>query len=348
VRTASMFLSVYCCLSAVSGQRLETVIALPNERPVSSVATGVPGLPRRVGAPFEVYAGKVDTIGGTAYDWQASGPAWRMLVDSRRYGIHATWMHSSDTSDTTFPDLNMRYNFHGTVSGWYYIDPHILLSGVHVFVERTGYGNIDVDRSGVAVISAHHATSSGLAPIVARDAAVGAGIFEFSDGEPTIDGYASPCIGVNTNGYYQMAMTDDSTHGSLYWSRSTAWQAWDPAMRITPPEPEALFPGYNIAASKVPNSGKVCITWVETPVSGYAQEPGFYRESPDGGDTWYDPVQLEFPPAFSPTSETVPSFHVTSLFPFYDNDDRLNIVANLSPYVNDTNWIDPGIRGHNT
>jgi hypothetical protein len=42
----------------------------------------------------------------------------------------------------------------------------------------------------------------------------------------------------------------------------------------------------------------------------------------------------------------VPSFHVSSLFPFYDNDDRLNIVANVSPYVNDTNWIDPSEIWH--
>jgi hypothetical protein len=213
-------------------------------------------------------------------------------------------------------------------------------------VERTGYGNIDVDRSGVAVISAHHATSAGLTPIVARDADVGAGIFEYSNGEPIIDGHACPCISVNLNGFYQLAMRDDSTRGRLFWSRSTAWRAWDSAMRVPPLVSEALFPGYNIAASKVSNSGKVCITWIETPVSGYAQEPGFYRESPDGGDTWYDPVQLEFPPAFSPTSETVPSFHVTSLFPFYDNDDRLNIVANVSPYVGDTNWTDPSEIWH--
>jgi len=343
----AVLLAICCCLSAVSGRWLETENALPDERPVSADVTVAPTLSSRVGAPFEVYIGRVDTIGGTTYDWQASGPAWRMLVDSRRYGIHATWMHSSDTSDTTFPDLNMRYTFHDAGFGWNWIDPvDILLSGVHAFVERAGFGNIDVDRSGAAVISAHHATSAGLAPIVARDADVGAGIFEYSDGEPTIDGYASPCIGVSTNGYYQLAMTDYSTQGSLYWSRSTAWRTWDPAMRIPPPAPEALFPGYNIATSKASNSGKVCVTWVVTPASGYAQEPGFYRESPDGGHTWHDPVQLEFPPAFTPLSETVPSFHVTSLFPLYDNDERLNIVANVSPYVNDTNWVDPSEIWH--
>jgi hypothetical protein len=42
----------------------------------------------------------------------------------------------------------------------------------------------------------------------------------------------------------------------------------------------------------------------------------------------------------------VPSFHVTSLFPSYDNDDRLNIVAGVCPIVNDTTFIMPSEVWH--
>jgi hypothetical protein len=145
------------------------------------------------------------------------------------------------------------------------------------------------------------------------------------------------------NDYYHLAMIDNVSQYDLYWSRSTDQGAtWDTPMSISSP----TFPTHNLATSKVPGSNKVCISWVVAPTSGYGQAPGFYRESPDGGDNWDWPVDLGFPPAFSPGSETVPSFHITSLFPFYDNDDRLNIVANLCPIVNDTNYIVPSEIWH--
>jgi hypothetical protein len=236
----------------------------------------------------------------------------------------------------------MRYNFYDArVSDWNWLDYDFMSAGVNVFIPRAGYGNVDVDTSGVAVISAHHSTGGGFAPIVARDADVGCGIFDYSYGEPTIDGYGWPCIGVNMNGHCQSAMIDYATYDDLYWSR-VADHGWAPATYMASP----LFSDHNIATSKVPGSNKVCITWVETPASGYGQQPGFYRESPDAGVNWGSPVDIGFPPAFHPGSETLPSFHITALFPFYDSDDRLNIVANVSPYVRDTNWILPGQIWH--
>ena len=83
--------------------------------------------------------GTVDTIGGTTFDWQANGPALRMLANSDGNGIHALWMYSASTSGTTFPDRNMRYNFFDYAAGaWSFIDPDFMQSGVNVFAERVG------------------------------------------------------------------------------------------------------------------------------------------------------------------------------------------------------------------
>jgi len=272
-----------------------------------------------------------------------------MLTQTPGRGVHALFMYSVDQVNTTFPDRNMRYNFYdyGT-SAWNWTDPDFMVSGVNVFAERTGYGNMDVDTNGVAVISAHHATGAGqwdLAPIVARDADVGTGIFEYAPGEPTIDQYAWSWIGVNNNGAYQLAMIDAVSQDNLYWSHSTAWQTWDAGVSIPPPQPEPLFPDHNMATSKVSTSNKVCITWTNQP-GGNGQFPGFYRESPDGGDNWDTPVDIGFPPAFTPGSDSIPSYHITSLFPMYDKMDRLHLVTCVEPVILDTNNWTPGEIWH--
>lgn len=295
--------------------------------------------------------GTVDTVGGTTYDWGANGPALRMLTQTPGRGIHVLWMYSADQVNTTFPDRNMRYNFYDYgSSAWNWTDPDFMQAGVNVYSIRTGYGKIDTDSSGIAVISAHHSTGSGtadFAPIFAKDADVGAGIFEYVYGESTALNHCEwPWIGVSNNGAYQLAVIDANNQDNLLRSRSTTWTSWDTPTSATSPQPEPLFPTHNIATSDVPGSNKVCITWVSTPASGYAQNPGFFVESQDGGSTWDMPVDLGFPPAFSPGSETLPSYHLTSLFPLYDRQDRLHIVGNVSPYVRDTNWILPGEIWH--
>ena len=297
-------------------------------------------IPVMVAAGF----GVVDTIGGTYLDDLTSGPAWRMLVNTPGRGLHAIWMYAPDT-DTLFPHRNMRYNFYDqSTDAWNWSDPDFMVSGQNVFPVRTGYGNIDIDTTGAAVISAHHTTASSIAPILARDTDAGAGIFDYSPGEPVLDGYAWPCVGVGTNGYYHLAMMGVGADEGLYWSRMTAWPGWDSAVSISPPGP--LPPTHNIATSKVPGSNKVCITWVATPAVGHAQMPGFFRESTDGGDTWQAPVELGYPPGFHPGSETVPSFHVSSLFPLYDTEDNLHIVGNVAPCVRDTGLVVPGQIWH--
>jgi hypothetical protein len=297
--------------------------------------------------------GTVDTVGGTTYDWGANGPALRMLVQTPGRGIHALWMYSTATTGTDFPDRNMRYNYYDfSTHAWNWTDADFMQSGVNVYSTRTGYGTISTDTNGAAVVSAHHSTGAGqwdVAPIIARDAEVGAGIFDYAPGEPAIDQHVWPYIGVGTNGVYQLAMIDASSQDNLLWTRTTdAGANWEAAMAIPNPQPEPYFPTHNIATSRVSGSNKVCITWTSGPPSGsgYQQDPGFYRESQDAGVTWDDPVDLGYPPAFSEDPDSLVSYHITSLFPMYDKHDRLHIVGNVAPYVRDTNWILPGEIWH--
>jgi hypothetical protein len=319
---------------------MSPVTVLPNETPVR---TGPPtGTPAKAspGRGSTCTLGIVDTIGGTTYDWQASGPELKLLSNTLGAGVHAVWMYSTSTSGTTFPDRNMRYNFYDYATrSWNWPDPDFMLSGVNTFSERTGFGNVDADpNTGVAVISAHHTTVS-LAPILARDIAPGGGIFEYCPGEPNIDDNAWAWVGVGTDGYYQLAMIDYTSKQNLLWSRAQTWCNWEPEVSVPPPAPEPLFPDHGIAASKVPGMNDVCITWVNW-TTGYGVKPGYYRLSTDGGDNWGASTELSLPPAFTPGSETMPSFDITSLYPIYDRANQLHIVACLAPVIRDTNnWL---------
>ncbi|MBM3314962.1 hypothetical protein FJY71_03860, partial [candidate division WOR-3 bacterium] len=151
-----------------------------------------------IAAAAAAQVGWLDTIGGTTYDWQGQGPVHRMYCNAPPYGRHALWMYSASTSGTVFPDRNMRYNFRDETTGdWNWIDPDFMASGVNVYGERSGFGNLGVDpQTGVAVTCAHQ--GSPLHPALARDMASGAGIFEFCPGP---DGYQWPVLAVGGNGW---------------------------------------------------------------------------------------------------------------------------------------------------
>ncbi|OYD15540.1 hypothetical protein CH330_05420 [candidate division WOR-3 bacterium JGI_Cruoil_03_51_56] len=272
------------------------------------------------------YIGRVDTIGGTTYDWQLNGPALRMVCNSPDHGVHAVWMYSASTQ-TTFPDRRMRYNFYDYGAGeWNWIDSDYMQSGVNVETERSGYGSLDADSAGLAIVSCHSSTP--IHPSVARDMAPGAGIFEYCSGSPVMDDYLWPVIAVGQNQTIHCACLDNASRDLLFYSRVPEWCRWDTAIRIAPPQPGPMFPSHNIAASKV--SPNVVITWVD---AESAPSPGFYRESSDGGTTWGPPTQLPWPPAFS--GDTLPSFHLSSLFPYYDRHDQLHIVAAVISFFHD-------------
>ncbi|MEO0070013.1 MAG: T9SS type A sorting domain-containing protein [candidate division WOR-3 bacterium] len=319
------------------------VVTVEGAVPIDRIATKKVAPPNN--KPFTVTVGWVDTIGGTTYDWLANGPSYRWLVNSPAYGLHAGWMASSEPG-SPWSDRNMRYNFYDYGTGsWVWIDPDFMASGVGVFTIRSGYGNVDADPvTGIAVFSAHQNPNQQWRPVLARDMAPGAGIFEYCDGAPNALHYLWPPISIDANQVIHCALIDSFTRNTtfdIYYTKVATWCNWETPIHIPPPQPDPSAQDQSIAASKV--SQKVCITWVYSP-SGYNDDPGFYRISNDGGATWDAPRVLEDPPAYG--QDTVPSFHIASLFPFFDSQDRLHIVAHVTPFVRDTNWILPAEIWH--
>ncbi|UCG43626.1 MAG: exo-alpha-sialidase, partial [candidate division WOR-3 bacterium] len=173
--------------------------------------------------------------------------------------------------------------------------------------------------------------------VVARDITPGTGIFEYCVG-PT--GFHGPLADVDSSGCMPVVLADTSD-SIMYFSRVDPWCQWDDPVPIATPLPDPCCPSYNVAVSRV--SSNVCITWVYSP-RGHSQRPGFYRTSTDGGVTWGPSTELVWPDAYG--GDTLTSFHSSSLFPFYDEDDGLHIAASVGPYLNDTNFVLPAQIWH--
>jgi hypothetical protein len=273
-------------------------------------------------AAGQSYIGRVDTIGGTTYDWWANTNVHRLLVNSPQHGIHAAWMYSASTSGTSFPDRDVRYNYYDhSIHAWTWIDDY-MSSGVNVFDERAGYGVIDADSAGRASIVAN--TGSGLA--IARDASPGTGIFEFSAPLP---GYSGPDMSVGDDGTYHVIMS--SVTYSVGYSRVRTWGSWDSVR----PLPTTSFPSYGISAGK--KTPSVCMAWVD-------DTSALYLLSDNRGDTWGSSVELDPPPAFG--GDTVARFSLYGLSPFFDSQGRLHIAAAVYPEVHDTAYPNPAEIWH--
>jgi hypothetical protein len=288
--------------------------------------------------PQPLPIGRVDTIGGTVFDWQMNGPERPMLISSPGFGLHALWVYSNNPMG--YPDRNMRYNFYDyNLHQWMYNDPDYMYSGVGVFAQRSGCGNLAVEPvSGVAVVSAHQGQYH---PVVARDIAPGAGFFEYCDGRPALDGLVWPAVGVAASGRIHLGLIDFPGDDRLLYSRNGTWCNWDAPTLIAPPQPEPGFPSHNIATSRV--SGNVCITWVFEDPDGPVS-PGYYRESTDDGNTWGAATEITTPQPFG--GDTVPSFHNSSLYPWYDSYGYLHYVASVIPVVRDTAYFAPAVIFH--
>jgi hypothetical protein len=168
-------------------------------------------------------------------------------------------------------------------------------------------------------------------PVVAKDVGSGYGIFDYSEGPI---GFGWPLVATSrTSSSCSIAMLDSGGH-LLSRSRVSDWPQWDSVFDVADSGNQPMYETHNIASSHTSN--KVCITWVRTDTSPM---PGYYRTSSDGGVSWDSVQQLQWPAAYG--GDTLTSFHVSSLYPFYDDDDHLNILAAVHPIVHDTGFIMP-------
>jgi hypothetical protein len=280
-----------------------------------------------------------DTIGGTTYDWQQSGPAIQTVVNDPVYGIHATWMYSAATGP--YPDRDKRYNFFDRTAGeWSWKDPvNYMNSGVNCYGGNTGYGSIDVDpASGVAYISAHYPTY----PSIVRDAAPGAGVFEECGGPPNCSAFVWPVSAISGNGTVHSALIDAPSRSQVYYSRITSWGAWSAPYYISvSPGVDPVYPSHNIAVSH--QSDLAIITWTD-PMQDNIQL--FLRRSTDNGNSWADAESLPPPPAFTPGSDTVPQYDLTGAYVAFDPDDNWHLVTTVIPKVHDVTYIMPAEIWH--
>lgn len=316
---------------------LHPVTVLPEEN--GSVQSTGPGY-RAENPPAvagEAVLGVVDTVGGTTMDWFFNGPAYRSLVNSPDYGMHVAWMYSA--TDGGMADRNMRYNFYDySVGEWNWVDTDFMQSGVNTYTERSGFGNLSADPStGAAIVSAH--LGSPIHPEIARDMAPGAGLFEYCSGSPNADGYQWPYISVGGNSAVHIALIDEASADQVFYAKVDPWGEFSIPVGVAAPQPNPNFPNQNVGASMV--SDKVCLTWE---FSEGSPDPGFYRISTDGGTSWQNPEELPWPNAYG--GDTLTSYHITSLFPFYDLDDELHIVAGVMPFVGGSGFIIPAQIWH--
>jgi hypothetical protein len=259
--------------------------------------------------------GRQDVVGYTTYDWQFGGPVYTCCRTAAICnGIHVCWLSSAGNPAV---DRNQGYNYYDFATRQW----HWPATGINVFTIRSGFGNLDYDPiTGVAVLSTQQSAAGGTRPVVVRDQAIGAGLYEYCYGPL---GWQWPPISVSYNQAIHCAMIDSASTDSLWYSRVQPWCTWSTPINICPPATSPMFPCHNLAASKISN--KVVILWQcsEDPYP----ERAYYRISNDGGLNWEPATQLPFPP---PLPGLIPSFNISSLFAMFDNQDNLHVVASVS------------------
>ena len=279
----------------------------------SSPITPLPSLP---------LIGRVDVIGGTAYDW-VNGPVTTWCVNDPTYGIHTTWQWSNDP---LFADRNMRYNFYDwSTHTWSWLSGTSYMQyGIPVFPHTlssvAGGADVDPITGNFVICGQYTPTGQQRRPKLARDVSPGAGLFEYTESPPT---WFWPFIAVDSNEAVHLAVINAVVpNETLYYSRCQPWGTWSAYTRVCPPLDEPLGPTQNIQASHISN--KVIITWTHWRTSTLI-DSGYYRLSNDGGQTWQDPVALPFPPS---TLDT-PAFHIGGMFAHFDQNDNFHIVTQI-------------------
>ena len=145
-------------------------------------------------------------------------------------------------------------------------------------------------------------------------------------------------LDVGSTGTIHASMMDDPGRQGLWYSKCETWPDWDAPQNWATP----TFPTQNVAASKV--SQKVGVAWVVSDALG-GQQYAYYRTSDDGGATWTSEIEFTFPPAFG--GDTVTTFHITAMFPYFDRlTDNFHVVACVNPIIRDTSFVLPAEIWH--
>ncbi|MBN2538272.1 hypothetical protein JXB37_08365 [candidate division WOR-3 bacterium] len=278
--------------------------------------------------------GVVDTVGGTTFDNQNSGPSLRMLYRDPQFGIHVAWTFSVQPGGSQWPDRTMYYNFYDYGTGeWNWVEPDYMNSGMNSQTRRTGYGTIDVDPADGAALVTGHYSAGGMppefCPTVQRDLAPGSGLFDECVGAPTLAGYFLPVVGVDASANIHLQLVKFQASDNLYYSRSTFWCTWD--------DPEFWNQsgayGHNLTASHA--SEKVLATWMIGNDDSTALR---YRFSSDAGASWDPVTELTPYPAYGGDTLTVGARGASVIF---DRDDNWLLVTTLLPVVGDTAYQNP-------
>jgi len=325
---------------ALAAGTTQPLTALPPENGTTNVAPAPAPAPANQGPniPPKALVGTLDTIGGTTYDWWSNGPIYRMIANAGPgNGVHAVWMYCTDVTGQEFLSRRMYYNFYDfSARAWNWIDPDYMVSGVNVFPKKAGYGNVDADPvTGNAVVGGHVLVGADIRPWLARDEFPGAGIFGFAD-SMGLGVTQWPPVSVGQDGQINIFPITAAYELSYSHIAADSWPTFSTPVTGFVPSPN--FPTHSIVASKV--SSKVALTWVVTRDSWEGVWTGFVDFSTDGGANW-DPFPTELEPPAVYGGDTLTSYYLNSVFPWYDRQDKFHVVANLAPYVNGHIWAIP-------
>ncbi len=277
--------------------------------------------------------GETDTIGGTTFDNQNSGPALQWLARVPE-GVHTTWTFSAQPYGSNWTDRTAQYNFYDNATGsWNWIETNFMNSGLNSQTRRCGYGTLETGVPDNAAVVACHYNTGGMppqfAPVVTRDLQPGAGIFDECVGAPTLTGYFLTVVGMTQDQSLHQLIIKFAEAENVYYTRTSSWCTWENPVTW---QQTGGF-GHNLAASHA--SDKAIATWM----TGRGESLGMYtRFSSDAGLTWDNITQLVPPPVYGGDTVTVCARGASVMF---DKDDEWMLATTLLPAVGDTYYQNP-------
>ncbi|RKZ21582.1 hypothetical protein DRQ18_04260 [bacterium] len=237
----------------------------------------------------------VDTAGSTTYDWQSNGPGKQYIAVDANGGVHMVWIYSDQASN--WSDRTMRYNCISDGGVWTLGKG--MDGGVNVTTRRTGYGTVDYLNDGRAVVSFHGNNGTYYASSLAYDMIPYYGLFSAPYDAPDPSGVSGspgdilwPRMAVNASeDVILFCRSYDKRH--LYYTlfdiNTETFTDW---ARV-----DSLVHWHNVFGSK--QSDKFLLVWSRDVPSDPELDSGYiwlshlvYQESPDGGATWNEIVDV--------------------------------------------------------